>query len=279
MESPVRTGAAGVVLVVVLAAACGSQEVAGPAADAIISGTYDATAYPNVGALLYDFRGDGLDAADLVCTGTYVGLRRNLPSQAVFLTAAHCLAWLPAGSPLAVSFQPNLNGAVSGIVASGYVFDPAYGHDRGNPHDLAVVFLPAAAVSSLTPAALPAEGALDAMSRQGGLRRALFVNVGYGASARRTGRPGGTYPNKRLWSLAPFMGLTRAWLGLLTNTRATGQGGDCYGDSGGPKFLEGGTTVFATVSWGDIPCRATSWSYRLDTPSARAFLGTYLTLP
>lgn len=274
-----RIGAAGVVLVAALVAACGSEEVAGPAANAIINGTYDGTLYQNVGALLYDFKEDGLDADDQVCTGAYVGLRRNLPSQAVFLTAAHCVAWLPPGSPLSVSFEPDLNLAVNEIDATGYAFDPEYGRDNGDPHDVAVVFLPAEDVSALTPAELPTAGALDVMSRQGGLRRALFVNVGYGATARRTGRPGGTYENKRLWSLAPFMGLTRVWLGLLINTHATGQGGDCYGDSGGPKFLKGGTTVFATVSWGDAPCRATSWNYRLDTPAARAFLGTYLTLP
>ena len=30
---------------------------------------------------------------------------------------------------------------------------------------------------------------------------------------------------------------------------------------------------------GDTPCRSTNVDYRLDTPSARAFLGRFVTLP
>jgi hypothetical protein len=76
------------------------------------------------------------------------------------------------------------------------------------------------------------------------------------------------------------MALQPTWLGLLMNSAATGQGGDCYGDSGGPKFLEGDpTTIYAIVVTGDMNCRATSWNWRLDTPEARSFLSTFLTLP
>jgi len=79
---------------------------------------------------------------------------------------------------------------------------------------------------------------------------------------------------------APIMALRPYWLGLLMNTSATGLGGDCYGDSGGPKFLATNPgVVYATVTTGDYPCRATTWDYRTDTQSARAFLGQYVTLP
>ncbi|HYU08880.1 MAG TPA: hypothetical protein VEK77_05810, partial [Gemmatimonadales bacterium] len=74
--------------------------------------------------------------------------------------------------------------------------------------------------------------------------------------------------------------LQPAWLGLNMNISATDLGGDCYGDSGGPKFLKGNLNVIvATVTTGDYPCRATSWDYRTDTPNARAFLGQFVTLP
>jgi hypothetical protein len=76
------------------------------------------------------------------------------------------------------------------------------------------------------------------------------------------------------------MGLQQYWLGLLMNTSATGLGGDCYGDSGGPKFLKTNPgVVYATVTTGDYNCRATTWDYRTDTDAARAFLGQYVTLP
>jgi hypothetical protein len=74
--------------------------------------------------------------------------------------------------------------------------------------------------------------------------------------------------------------LLPSWLGLLMTQNATKLGGDCYGDSGGPKFLASNPgVVVATVTSGDTPCRATSWDYRLDTPAARAFLGQYVSLP
>src|SRR5437868_14260329 len=88
------------------------------------------------------------------------------------------------------------------------------------------------------------------------------------------------YDGKRNWSESEFMGLQPNWLGLLMNTSATGLGGDCYGDSGGPKFLETDPgVIYATVTTGDYVCRATSWDFRTDTPTARAFLGQFVALP
>jgi hypothetical protein len=64
------------------------------------------------------------------------------------------------------------------------------------------------------------------------------------------------------------------------NVRSTGEGGDCYGDSGGPKFIEGdNSTIVALVVTGDIPCRSTTKDYRLDIPEARSFLAPYVALP
>jgi hypothetical protein len=61
------------------------------------------------------------------------------------------------------------------------------------------------------------------------------------------------------------------------NTSATGEGGDCYGDSGGPKFLAGNTSmIVGPCSWGDTPCRSLSKNYRLDTASARTFLSRFV---
>ena len=60
---------------------------------------------------------------------------------------------------------------------------------------------------------------------------------------------------------------------------STGNGGTCYGDSGGPNFL-GDTGVIAAITiTDDAVCRSTNVVYRLDTPSARAFLYDHVTLP
>jgi hypothetical protein len=64
---------------------------------------------------------------------------------------------------------------------------------------------------------------------------------------------------------------------------AKGDGGTCYGDSGGPNFLGAGSTetpiVAATTITGDAVCRSTNVVYRLDAPGAREFLARFVTLP
>jgi hypothetical protein len=238
-----------------------------------------AQAYASVGALLVDWWAPlgVLNGDDQWCTGTLI-------SPTVFVTAAHCVTGDPAtppGTQFYVSFAADLLGkGIKMIPATGYAFDPLYGHDQANLHDLAVVLLPAGSTKGLTPVGLPRAGELDQLAAQGGLSKTLFVNVGYGTSASRTGPPSFSWDGKRRMSKSEFMGLQPTWLGLLMNTSATGEGGDCYGDSGGPKFIDGNpNTIYATVTTGDYPCRATTWDWRLDTPEARAFLSRFVTLP
>ena len=261
-------------------AACGTNPDRTPTAvplvpSRIVNGTPTGDTYRSVGALLFDFGRDGtLNGDDEVCTGSLI-------SPTIFLTAAHCVVWAPRGSQFYVSFASDLYAkGIKVIKAVSYEFDPEYGHDVANLHDLAVVFLPAGATRGLTPYRLPAAGELDVLSAKGALADAIFINVGYGVSASRTGIPSFGYDGKRNVSESEFMALQPNWLGLLMNTSATGLGGDCYGDSGGPKFLASNPgVVYATVTTGDMNCRATTWDYRTDTPSARAFLGRFLTLP
>lgn len=242
----------------------------------IVNGSPTGSAYPSVGALLFDYNRNGVDGNDQWCTGTLV-------SPTVFLTAAHCVVtpYTPAGSQFYVSFSPDLFGkGFRAIAATGFTYDPAYNHDQAHLHDLAVIFLPEGATRGMTPLKLPPAGYLDALAAKGSLSKTLFVNVGYGVSATRTGVPSYSFDGKRSFSRSEFMGLQPTWLGLLMNTSATGEGGDCYGDSGGPKFLDGDpTTIVATVTTGDYNCRATTWDWRLDTPEARGFLAQFLKLP
>ena len=243
----------------------------------IVTGQPTGSLYSNVGALLFDFDKNGvIDGDDLFCTGSLI-------APDVFLTAGHCVVtpYTPAGSQWYVSFAPDLYAkSIKVIKATGYVYDPQYGHDQANLHDLALIFLPAGSTKGMTPVKLPRAGALDDMAAKGQLSKTMFVNVGYGVSATLTGVPQFSFDGKRNYSLSEFMGLQPTWLGLLMNNAATGEGGDCYGDSGGPKFIDGdNTTIYATVTTGDYNCRATTWDWRLDTPEARGFLGNYVKLP
>jgi secreted trypsin-like serine protease len=60
---------------------------------------------------------------------------------------------------------------------------------------------------------------------------------------------------------------------------STGNGGTCYGDSGGPHLIAGTDVVVAVTTTGDSMCRATDVDYRLDTESARSYLAQFVDLP
>jgi hypothetical protein len=108
----------------------------------------------------------------------------------------------------------------------------------------------------------------------------MFTSVGYGAY-EVTNEPGGhqyLYNDVRMVATGTLNAVNKSWLRISMNP-ATGNGGTCYGDSGGPNFLGGTDVVAAITITGDAVCRATNVVYRLDTESARAFLGQYVTLP
>jgi len=267
-------------LLALVAAACtdkpASSIVAPRTAGLIVNGQPTGNLYPSVGALLFDYRQNGITGDDEWCTGSLI-------DADVFLTAAHCVVtpYTSPSSQFYVSFSPDLYAkSFKYIAATRFVNDPQYGHDQANLHDLALIFLPKGSTKGLTPLQLPPAGYLDGLKASGVINSLTFVNVGYGTSSTLTGTPDFPFDGKRSYSYSEFMGLQPTWLGLLMNSNSTGLGGDCYGDSGGPKFIAGNSSmIVATVTTGDYPCRATTWDWRLDTPEARGFLGQYVTLP
>ena len=155
--------------------------------------------------------------------------------------------------------------------------DPNYNQAQSDPQDVAVVVLDQA-VKGITPARLPKAGSLSNVSV--GTR---FTAVGYGAQSVTIDQgPTFHYADIRYVATGGLNALNPSWLRLSMNP-ALGDGGTCYGDSGGPNFLGAGTgetnIVAGTTITGDFMCRATNVDYRMDTASARAFLGQYVTLP
>jgi secreted trypsin-like serine protease len=71
------------------------------------------------------------------------------------------------------------------------------------------------------------------------------------------------------------------FLVLQNNAVNAGKGATCYGDSGGPVFLEtNNRLIVGLTSFGtDEGCRVHSGFVRLDTQAARSFLANYVTLP
>ncbi|MEP6913071.1 MAG: hypothetical protein ABI923_09965, partial [bacterium] len=79
-------------------------------------------------------------------------------------------------------------------------------------------------------------------------------------------------PIPRMYSFSSFNSLNGGYIRLSQNP-ATGNGGTCFGDSGGPNFLTvNGQQILAAITiTGDSVCRSTNVDYRLDTAAAQAF--------
>ena len=238
----------------------------GPNASAITYGEPDGERHPNVGALL---------APQAYSDGTWVTCTGTLISPTVFLTAAHCDWGLER---MRVTFASTYVEGKSRAYWGDWHADPQYSHSQDDTHDIAVVIFDKP-IKGITPARLPAANSLSNLS---GSQK--FTPVGYGAQEVSNG-PGGkqlSYSDVRFMATGTFNTITSSWLKISMNP-AKGDGGTCYGDSGGPTFLGAGATetdiVASTTITGDMWCRSTNVTYRLDTASARNFLDDFVTLP
>jgi len=249
---------------------------------AITFGWPDNDKHPNVGALF--FQRTDTSAPSRLCSGTLI-------AEDVFLTASHCTAYLDALDAqgllawVGVSFKsapPH-----DAIIRGTHYTNPDYFSLRGiDAGDVGVVVLDEPP-SGLEPAELPTANMFDAwygVSRRE-VKDLRFTAVGFGSLGPKFGGgPPVLTPSlgNRYYAYSSFAAMDKVWLHLLAN-EATGDGGTCYGDSGGPNFLwQDGqeTNMIAGVTVkGDVMCVATNVIYRLDTPTARRFLGKFVDLP
>ena len=233
---------------------------AAPAA-AITDGIVDGNAHPNVGGLVSPTQYS--DGTWIYCSGTLI-------SPTVFLTAAHCAE---DGERVIVTFD---TAYVDGdkVYYGTFHADPLYTWAQSDAHDIAVVVLDKE-VKGITPALLPEANSLSSLSPT-----QTFTSVGYGAY-EVTNSPGGhqyLYDDVRMVATGTLNATNKTWLRISMNP-ARGDGGTCYGDSGGPNFFGTTDIVAAITITGDAVCRSTNVVYRLDTASARNFLAGYVTLP
>jgi len=223
-----------------------------------------------------------------ICSGTLI-------APDVFLTASHCTLFFeqdlaPEGYVAFVSLDNpipfgNLTSPSTTLVTvTQVVSNPGYNAAQSDSGDIAVLLVDPSQTQGIPAAPLPAAGLLDSLARQNGLKGTVYTAVGYGLQNRVVG--GGTpffedrNPVPRMYAFSSFNSLNPGYLRLSMNP-ATGDGGTCFGDSGGPNFLNvnGTRTLVAITITGDSVCRATNVVYRLDTASARAFLAPYVALP
>jgi hypothetical protein len=235
--------------------------VAAPSAAAIPNGEPDGQGHPNVG---------GLVAPEPYADGTWLYCSGTLIAPTVFLTAAHCGE---DGERVRVTFDTAYEDG-DRTYAGTFEADPLHPGSQSDPHDIAVVVLDRP-VRGITPAPLPEADSLSTLAMGD-----PFTAVGYGAYEVTDG-PGGhqfLYNDVRMVAVGTLNAVNKAWLRISMNP-STGDGGTCYGDSGGPNFLGDTGIVAAITITGDAVCRATNVVYRLDTESARAFLDDFVELP
>jgi len=232
-------------------------------ASAITYGQPDGNRHPNVGALIGTFDGQQYP----YCSGTLI-------SPTVFLTAAHCG---DDGSTVYVTFDSTPD-SKSKLYTGTFYSNPLYPGSQDDPYDIAVVVFDKP-IRGIEPAELPTLGQFDSLPKD-----QQFTAVGYGGQ-EAVNQPGGPvigYLDTREYAVSTLNAIGPSYLRLSQNP-AKGDGGTCYGDSGGPNFLGAGSTetdVIAGITiTGDSLCKSTNVIYRLDTESARDFLDDYVTLP
>ena len=215
-----------------------------------------------------------------ICSGTMI-------TDNVFLTASHCTLFYtqdlaPEGFVAYVSLDQSIPfGALTSnkttlLAVAHVVTNPNFNQSQSDSGDIGALILERN-VRGVTPAVLPSCGLLNQLAAQNGLKNAVFTNAGYGLQNRVVG--GGVpffqdiNPVPRMFSFSSFNSLNGGNLHLSQNP-STGNGGTCFGDSGGPNFLtvNGQQLIVSITITGDSVCRSTNVAYRLDTVSAQGFL-------
>ncbi|HEX8306374.1 MAG TPA: trypsin-like serine protease [Jatrophihabitans sp.] len=275
------------VLFVILGLTIGSMS---PAV-AITGGEPDGNRHPNVGLILF-YSPDGR----FRCSATLV-------TPTVLLTAAHCTVDTvgktlvdfrsvvayepPTGYPVAAN--PETGYTQAEIEAAGFLSGTAYAHpdysgftDLDNWNDVGVIVLDRP-VTNIEPATLAPLNYLDAYA-QPRLNRTLFTSVGYGTEVRKPDsgpqKPEPmSYPLIRRMAVQPGQKLTNQILQLNGNPNDNrGTGGTCFGDSGGPTFLNGYIVTVTSYTYTQN-CRYLGGYQRVDIEGVQDWLATFGVFP
>jgi secreted trypsin-like serine protease len=274
-------------------------------AGAITYGQPDAGEHPYVGFMIFF---DPAEPGWFSCSGT-------LLDSDTFLTAAHCTYGVgtkgkvspstSGGTDVWVTFQEQevLNGwplradypTEEALYAarsawlnanSAYTQGTAYPHpeydnfaDFPVTHDVGVVQLKRATRMSKY-GRLAALGTAEQLVANAAPNDALVETVGYGIQAIQ---PKPMDVESRFKSTSRIVELNGNQsvggnLHTLNNpSEVGGKGGSCFGDSGGPVFVNNTNQVVAVVSYGPSQtCHGADYSWRVDTQAARLFVSQFL---
>jgi hypothetical protein len=213
--------------------------------------------YPFVGLLAFR---DADGEYSHRCSGT-------LLAPKIVLTASHCTdGTATVHAYFSYQVPDDFRTNPSGIEGTPFTH-PEF---RFPDNDVAVVELESPVWLSTYPV-LPARRLLSHLKAAHEIQDDTFVNVGYGV-LNGTPPPRLVLNEDRYWSTSPYSALTPKSLFLQMNNNATGQGGTCGGDSGGPHFWKDSLVLVSVTSWGDINCVALDATQRVDLASVLDWL-------
>ncbi len=244
---------------------------------AVTNSQPDGSGHPYVGLAVFDTA----SGSAWRCSGALI-------SPTIFLTAGHCTDGAVAAR---VWFTPDLTGnpdypaggpsAIEGVPYTQPEF--CVGCGNGLPgftvNDVGVVVLNTP-VTMATYAQLPSQGLVDTL----GMGADVDL-VGYGVQykVQASGPPDGRWAGPKIRMYAPAELIAGQFVHSdrfirLTANPAQDKGGTCFGDSGGPDLLGGTNVVLAVNSYvTNGNCAGVTYSNRIDTASALAFVSSFLT--
>ena len=221
----------------------------------------------------------------------------SLLSPSVFLTAGHCADTGDGAVYARVYFQQdagaNYDPALGYDPVTGYPNECAtgtlgtlcatsdelynFGYPAGfpNTHDVGLVILDQA-IDMPEYGELAGAGFLDALATQRGRQEITFTASGYGLS--RTNPVFTESYRSRLMASSQLVNLRSALtdgFNVQLQGNGKGQGGTCFGDSGGPLFYGGydSNLIVGVTSFGlNANCTGVDFYYRTDTAEVLAWI-------
>ncbi len=125
--------------------------------------------------------------------------------------------------------------------------------------------------------ALPSLGVLDRLATKRGTQSVSFTVVGYGLQEVK---PTYMADRSRLRGTVQLVNLRNALTNgynlQATNAPGTG-GGTCFGDSGGPVFIENTKTIGGVNSFVlNSNCKGAGFAFRMDLATSQDFVNQFL---
>lgn len=238
----------------------------------ITYGSLDGNGHPAVVLIIMDVGGQPA----FRCSGTLIAPK-------VVLTAGHCAGEPGEFSGVRIFTESdvengNNNYPFAGpntVEATEWHAHPAFTETAFFLHDVGVILLSRAVrLAAGQYGVLPALNQLDALKPSNATR---FTAVGYGL--QRVNPVFVEAEKIRMFAEPHLIQINTGFTGdfslLLSNNAATG--GTCFGDSGGPNYLDSGNVIAGVTSFGlNGSCGGTGGVFRLDRQNVLDFVKRYL---